>query len=174
MTLTLAGTTGAALAVGEPFSPRPEDRRQRTSLTERDVVPIAASPVQAVDYAGLRRTAALEWANDVIEPLRALPAGWDSFGASILDDKAAELGIGAFVALVLLDVAPPQVFATPDGGLSFEWHRPDVDFVISLPPPDQDPPSAYFRRSDQEWEASDFLRVPDPRLDIALSAIAQD
>jgi hypothetical protein len=115
----------------------------------------------------------LEWGYEVIAPLRALPGSWDSYRAAPLNDAVADLGTNVFASLALLDVTPPQVFPTADGGLSLEWHRPDLDFVISLSPPWDEPPTAYFRTADQEWEASDIFRVPDPRFDVALSALRE-
>jgi hypothetical protein len=148
-------------------------RRQRTSITEGDVVPVATGTDFTVDLGELRQRAALEWAADVMEPLRSLPPNWDSYGAEPMNTSVAGLGISLLAALALIDVAPPQAFPTADGGLSLEWHRANLDFVISLSPPDEEPPSAYFRTPSVQWEVDDILRAPDPRIDAALSALKE-
>lgn len=148
-------------------------RGQRTSITGGDVVPVATSPGFAFDFEELRQRAALEWAAVVMEPLRGLPPNWDSYGAEPMNPSVVGLGTSLLAALALVKVAPPQAFATADGGLSLEWHRPDLDFVISLSPPDEELPGAYFRTPAEQWEVTDFLRVPDPRLGSALSALRE-
>jgi len=148
-------------------------RRQHTSITESELVPIATSPAPPIDYQELRKRAALDWASNVIEPLRALPPNWDSYGADPVDGAVARLGIRLLAGLALERVSPPQAFPTADGGLSLEWHRPDLDFVISIARPDDEPPSAYFRAAAEEWEVNDILRVPDPRIGTVLSLLME-
>ena len=65
----------------------------------------------------------------------------------------------------------PQASPSPDGGVAIEWHRDDIDFIISIGPRDE-PPSAYFSGIGEEWEIDD-LRGPIPNglVDKAFAAL---
>ena len=121
-------------------------------MSDIDVRPIqnAVTSSFAEQYEEL---AAQQWARSVVEPLQNLRQNWDSYGAIPIDRSMAEIGVGALTWIALAGVPLPQTFPTADGGLSLEWHRPDLDFVIFLTPPNgNDPPSAYFRSASTEWE----------------------
>ena len=87
-----------------------------------------------------------------------------------------------FAGMAELGLVPPEVPSplnlfmnipwTADGGLSFEWHRHDLDFVVSVAPPGEEPPSAYFRAPGEEWEIED-LRGDDVRLMLAFEALGE-
>jgi hypothetical protein len=140
-------------------------------MSDEDVRPVS----EAVPSSFANRDeehAAERWARSVVEPFRDLRQNWDSYGGYPLSSVTAEIGVGALTWIAMAGVPLPQTFPTGAGGLSVEWHRPDLDFVISLTPPDgDDPPSAYFRYANDEWEIDD-LRVPDDRLGAAMAALA--
>jgi hypothetical protein len=140
-------------------------------MSDDDVRPIENFVVSSLadEY---EEFAAQQWARSVIEPFANLRHNWDSYGAYPLDPDAAEIGVGVLAWIARAGVPLPQTFPTADGGLSLEWHRPSLDFVISLTPPDgKEPPSAYFRSATEEWEQDD-LRVLDGRLDAAMAVLA--
>jgi hypothetical protein len=141
-------------------------------MSDEDVRPVVVNATRSSLFDPFdRERAATRWALSVVEPLRELPVNWDSYGGFPVDDDAAEIGVSILTWIAMAALPLPQTFPTADGGLSVEWHRPDVDLVISLTAPDEDPPSAYYRSGDEEWEIED-LRVPDGRLDAALAALA--
>lgn len=144
----------------------------RRMMSDEDVWFVAedAAPSSFVDPLHWEH-AATRWARSVVEPFRELRMNWDSYGGSPVDTAAAEIGVRVLTWIAMAELPLPQTFPTADGGLSVEWHGPELDFVISLTPPTGEPPSAYYRTSGEEWEIED-LRVPDGRLDAALSALA--
>lgn len=146
-------------------------RMDRRMMSDEDVWPLPeAVPSSFADRDGER--AAERWARSVVEPFRDLRQNWDSYGGHPVSSATAEIGVGALTWIAMAGVPLPQTFPTASGGLSVEWHRPDLDFVISLTPADGgEPPSAYFRSANDEWEIDD-LRVPDGRLDAAMAALA--
>lgn len=144
----------------------------RTSLSEVDVRPVNPVSLESRFQAKAQesRARALDWARESIEPLRQLPGNWDSYGALPVHDVAAEITIGIAAGLAFAAVPSPQVFPTADGGLSLEWHRPNFDFVITVPPPEDGQPSAYLFSPDDEWTIPD-LQTPDPRFASAIAAL---
>jgi hypothetical protein len=153
--------------VGQSWPGSPGDS---TSITEGEVVPVPTG-LEPVDLDHPRTRAAFSWAQAVIDPIRLLPPGWDSHSAAPLDSWVGRFGIGLLATLAIQRVNPPQVFPTADGGLSLEWHRPDIDLVIYLSPPTEEPSSAFLRWNGSEWEVPDLFGAPDPRVNEVLSAL---
>ena len=76
------------------------------------------------------------WLSEACERLRSLKqlrAGWDSHGGEAPDPKVIE---GAVALLTKLDdvadflFSKPYVYATPAGGVQFEWESPGQYFEI--------------------------------------------
>jgi hypothetical protein len=146
-------------------------RMDRRMMSDEDVWPVSDTSLSSFADSD-EEHAAERWARSVVEPFRDLRQNWDSYGGYPVSSATAEIGVGVLTWIALLGVSLPQTFPTSDGGLSIEWHRPDLDFVISLPPPDVGvPPTAYFRLGHDESEMDD-LRVPDGRLEAAMAALA--
>ena len=144
-------------------------RMNRRMMSDDDVLSVS----QAVSSSFADNESDAErWARSIVEPLRDLRQNWDSYGGNPVSSATAEIGVAALRWIAVARIPLPQTFPTADGGLSIEWHRSDLDLVISLTPPDGDePPSAYFRSASDEWEIDD-LRVSDGRLDAAMAALA--
>jgi hypothetical protein len=149
------------------------------AISDFDVLPVDTStgyvPVPVADEARV-----LQWATRKLAPFHDIQEGWDSYGARPVNAEAAEIGAKIVAALILrvealgLRAVPPlQAFPTADGGLSLEWHQQDLDFVISVAPPGDEPPSAYFRSSTDEWEVEDLLVAHGDRFDEALLGLSQ-
>ncbi len=145
-------------------------RPGRTSISEGVVRTVSEPATATVDFDSLRTQAAVSWASMVIDPLLSLPANWDSYGSAPLDGTVAKFGKGLLAGLAVQGVASPQAFPTADGGLSLEWHRPELDFVISISPPGEEPSTAYFRSSTDEWEIDN---IHDPRIGAVLAALKE-
>lgn len=158
------------LSTGRAANPWSGGGRQRVAMSEDDIRPVSAPLEVDIEYLMDTRRAARTWATLAIEPLRNLTPNWDSYGSLPLDPFVADLGIQLLVDLAMAEVPAPQTFPTPDGGLSLEWHRPELDFVISLAPPGEEPPSAFFRARDEEWEIAD-LTESDGRFNAAIAAL---
>lgn len=152
--------------------PSLEFRRGRTSISEGDVRPVTEATTQPIEFEELERQAAMDWASKVIDPLLSLRANWDSYGAVPLDISVARMGKGLLASLAIQKVASPQAIPTADGGLSLEWHRPELDFVISLAPPHEDPSTAYFRTATEHWEI-DIFGDGSSRIGDALAALME-
>src|SRR4051794_33032094 len=128
--MTVAAPTASSPALRLLSSVGRGFRRERTLITQGDVIRVASPAESVVDVRDqLRQRAALEWAAEVMEPLRSLPPNWDSYGAEPLNSSVVGLGTSLLAALALKEVDPPETFPTADGGLSLEWHRVDLDFV---------------------------------------------
>lgn len=99
---------------------------------------------------------ASSWVAAHLEPLRSLPPNWDSYGAVPVERRASDTAQRLVTQLLLQDVTPPQFFPTPDGGLSIEWHEPEGEFSIAIPPGAKDvgAASVYFvdEAAGIEWE----------------------
>jgi hypothetical protein len=114
---------------------------------------------------------AREWARSVVDAFRNLPEGWDSYGAMAVDPTAADLAEQLLAELRRIPgLAIPQAAPSPDGGVSIEWHRTNIDLVISVGPGDE-PPSAYIANAGQEWEIPDLRGPSDGRFEAALDAL---
>jgi hypothetical protein len=149
------------------LTPIPDPVPYGARMTDVEVRPVAQPTTY--DFADDRDEfdAALRWAHRVIDPFRDLPPNWDSYGGSPIDNDAAEYAGRLLAAIVVARVRPPQAAPTSDGGVSFEWHRQDVDFVITISP--DEPSTASFRSGPHAWEIDDFT---DPRFSDALSALS--
>jgi hypothetical protein len=96
---------------------------------------------------------------------------WDSYGGLPSDDGAVEIAIGIVAGLAISKVATPSIIPTADGGISLEWHDPNRDFVITVPPLGEGDPSAYFwNAAGEEWTISSLM-VLDPRFSKAVSGL---
>jgi hypothetical protein len=145
-------------------------RMDRRMMSDEDVMPVSEGISSFSDRDEER--AAERWARSVVDPFRDLRENWDSYGGLPVSRATADIGVAALTWIALAGLPLPQTFPTAAGGMSIEWHRSDLDFVISLTPREGgEPPSAYFRSGNNEWEMDD-LRVPDGRLDAAMSALA--
>lgn len=114
---------------------------------------------------------AREWARSIVDSFRDLQEGWDSYGAMAVDPTAADLAEQLLAGMRRIrGLAMPQAAPSPDGGVSIEWHRTNLDLVISIGPRDE-PPSAYFAGAGQEWEIDDLRQLSDGRFEAALDAL---
>lgn len=156
--------------------------RGRVTISEDEVRPPVSAPAELEAGGGVidlfewerQRDAernAREWARSIVDPFRHLPEGWNSYGAMAVDPNAADLAEQLLAAMLLRPgLARPQAAPSADGGVSIEWHRPNLDLVVSIGPGDE-PPSAYFSDAGQEWEIDDLRDVSDGRFDAALDAL---
>ncbi|MGO9179750.1 MAG: hypothetical protein ACLQHS_10895 [Candidatus Limnocylindrales bacterium] len=130
----------------------------------------AAGPVAA----GVRSPeAVIEWVQLNIESMRSLAPGWDSYGARAIDPAALEFAERLIVPLLLEQLQAPALVPTANGGLALEWHRPNLELVIEIPPSsDPEQESTAFFTDDargEEWE--DRLVLAGSRLDAALGRL---
>jgi hypothetical protein len=136
------------------------------SMSDADVRPV--SPPTSYDLASDNgEAAALRWAHRVVDQFQYLPPNWDSYGGVAVDEETADFAARLLAFLVIERVSPPQAFPTSDGGVSFEWHWPHLDSVMSVSPPG-DRFSAFFKSEADQWEIDD---LGDPRLWEAISAL---
>ena len=93
-----------------------------------------------------------------------LPVNWDSYGAKKVDQRTLEDAFAVLAHLMEGQSILPQISASVDGGVEFEWHAPGIGLEIEI----RDTPMvhAYFYDDDRpndEWE-DDVLWRDDDRL----------
>lgn len=150
------------------FTPAPDPVPYGARMSDADVRPVSQPTTYDLANEPVEAAIALRWAHGMIDPFRDLQSNWDSYGGVPINDEAADFATRLLAALVVDRVPPPQAAPTSDGGLSFEWHRPNLDFVISISPPDE-PSTAFFRSGADQWEIDD---LSDPRFSDAISALS--
>ncbi len=177
MTLATRGLDDLDFGSGSRIQPR-----DRVTISEDDVRrPTSAPPdlnapgrvIEMFEWERQRiaEINAREWARSIVDAFRNLQEGWDSYGAMTVDSTAADLAEQLLAEMRRIPgLAIPQAAPSPDGGVSIEWHRTNLDLVISIGPGDE-PPSAYFADAGQEWEIDDLREVTDGRFDAALDAL---
>lgn len=115
---------------------------------------------------------ALARVGDILRPLMALPANWDSYGGRALTRRGAEYAYQLVVPLIVQGVPAPSFVPMSEGGVSLEWHLPSAHLVIQIPAePDIEPPSVFFRDPSGQWEAD--LAESIPRVSGALARFMQ-
>jgi hypothetical protein len=85
-------------------------------------------------------------AKNTIEDLRALKPGWDSYGGVPITETALKMG-QRFLDFFESIGSKPQIFPSPDGGVSFEWDDPKTGIEIS---PEGE--ISFFKLSNDEKE----------------------
>lgn len=169
MTLATRGLDG--LDFGSPSRIQPQGR---ITISESDVRHPDTEPLSVFEWIERERaaqTSAREWARSVVDPIRVLPEGWDSHGAMAIDPAAADLAVQLLAALRRIPgLATPQAAPSRDGGVSLEWHRTNLDLVVSIGP-GHEPPSAYFLARGREWEIPDLREPSDGRFEAALDSL---
>lgn len=66
-----------------------------------------------------------------------LPSNWDSYDALPVPQRTLEHALQVIAQLMDIDTLPPQVGATVDGGVEFEWHRNGMDLEVQILAPFQ-------------------------------------
>jgi hypothetical protein len=66
--------------------------------------------------------------------LLQLGQAWDSYGAAPIDPRAARTVLQLLAVTMRPDTPAPTVMPTVRGGLQLEWHQPDVDLEVEVPP----------------------------------------
>lgn len=86
--------------------------------------------------------------------LASLPRGWDSYGASPIDERVSLLALHFLVAVLEQGLPRPFVVPTTHGGISIEWHRASRELIVGIEP-GRPQPSAFFAddAAGLEWEA---------------------
>lgn len=97
-----------------------------------------------------------DWLTGVVTDLNRvanLPPNWDSYGALAVGQRTLEHALHVVVALMDVGVPVPQVGATVEGGVEFEWHSDSRDLEIQVEGPLQ-VRAYYFDAEDaaEEWE----------------------
>lgn len=76
------------------------------------------------------------WFNDhlnlELNPLFALPSGWDGYTADEVTIEAVREMVGVLFVAVGKTTVPPQFFPLSDGGLQAEWHIDGNDIEIEV------------------------------------------
>jgi hypothetical protein len=90
-------------------------------LTSRDT---GQARPRSGEFIILVRQDAPEWLldslNDIVR-LRALPAGWDSYGSPSLSDAVARSAMTLLGLIARARVPRPDIVPTNAGGIAFEW-----------------------------------------------------
>ena len=97
-----------------------------------------------------------EWrvqAEQELNRVANLPVNWDSYGAKKVDQRTLEGATEVLVHLMEGQSVLPQISASVDGGVEFEWHASGIGLEIEV----RDPSivHAYFyddARPTDEWE----------------------
>jgi hypothetical protein len=77
------------------------------------------------------------WFKPTVERLKhllQLREDWDSYGAAPVDPRAARKALQLLALTTSLATPAPAVVPTVRGGLQLEWHQPDVDLEVEVPP----------------------------------------
>ena len=93
-----------------------------------------------------------------------MPVNWDSYGAKKVDQQTLEGAIEVLFHLMEGQSVLPQISASVDGGVEFEWHAPGIGLEIEVRASSM--VHAYFYDDDRpidEWE-DDVLWRDDVRL----------
>lgn len=112
----LFGSGSQALLTGH----RPVDRRQLAVVRYDD----AGNPSPLPPWAS--------HAQQELQRLVDLPAGWDGRRAKCITQAAVEAVVRALEASMVEHIPFPQYFPLPDGGLQAEWHAADHDVEIEV------------------------------------------
>ena len=67
-----------------------------------------------------------------ITELRSLLPGWDSYGAAIVNHKAAVNAVRLFGQIMYDETPAPQVVPTNAGKIQLEWHVHGIDLEIEI------------------------------------------
>lgn len=108
-----------------------------------------------------------EWLAQAAQELNQvanLPVNWDSYGAKNVDQRTLEGATEVLLHLMERQSVLPQISASVDGGVEFEWHAPGIGLEIEVRGPSM--VHAYFYDDDRpidEWE-DDVLWRDDVRL----------
>jgi hypothetical protein len=106
----------------------------------------AKAPQREVEYlisaSGIRTpqqpmevTISPAWLGTVKQRLKSflsLPANWDTYGGLPADPRLVQVAENLVEWFAVDGVPAPDVFASSDGGIQFEWHIRGVDTAISL------------------------------------------
>lgn len=82
-----------------------------------------------------------------------LQADWDSYGALTVSQPTLEVAFAVLAEIMKGHSTLPQIGASVEGGVEFEWHQPGVGLEIGVRAPTMI--HAYFYDDDQpdeEWE----------------------
>jgi len=102
-----------------------------------------------------------------IEHLLTLEENWDSYGAAPIRRDLAEEALATLLEIAPPGTPAPQVFATPRGGLQFEWHL--ERFYLEVEPKGDGVFGLLFEQDDETiCEAEDVTDVADIRQMMAL------
>src|SRR6266540_746650 len=94
----------------------------------------AATPPQLVGFEQQEIPRA-EWLDGVVPrlvELMRLPRNWDSYGGVAVTRVNAARGLWYLTRFLEVESTAPWVVPLSDGGVQFEWHRPDVDLEITF------------------------------------------
>lgn len=133
---------------------------------------------QAARAAEAQHQAYVSAARKALAPFLALEYDWDSYRGWPVAYEVAGAGERLLVELAKSGRPAPWLCPTSSGGLSLEWHGPDIELTISLDPAEKptDPPKAsiYFcdKGADEEWELPDLSSALD-RLPAAFARLAE-
>ena len=87
----------------------------------------------------------LEATDASLRELLALPANWDSYGASSIHTESVMAAADLLRAIMRDDSPAPNVVPTPRGFIQLEWHRDGLDLEIEVRSPGKY--SAHFQHS---------------------------
>lgn len=87
-----------------------------------------------------------------LEKILQLPEGWDSYGASRVQENVANSALHLLESTAGDNAPAPIVVPTSDGGVQFEWHVRGLDIELAVPP--HEAPELFFRdrSSGTEWD----------------------
>ena len=122
-----------------------------------------------------RQRTVTEWVTSYLDPVRALPPNWDSYGGRPITAEALNAAEHLATGLLMAGHPWPAFVPRADGGISLVWDRPEVEFAIELPagPDPLSDASAFFAddAAGEEWE--DRFDLADPRVGTALQRLVQ-
>ena len=71
------------------------------------------------------------WRNKLQE-LSQLEKNWDSYGADTITTIAIDVATIILETLEAMSFPIPWIIPTADGGISFEWHKANAEFSLSI------------------------------------------
>ncbi len=86
-------------------------------------------------YDARRTPQRTQWVDDLLvqlSPLLQLRPGWDGDQARVTTEAAVDALIVVLSEVMDDELAQPDLFPLPDGGLQAEWHVADVDLEIEV------------------------------------------
>jgi hypothetical protein len=86
---------------------------------------------------------------DQLQELSHLPPNWDSYGGQPVKARSLRKALVVLSMVMGENSEPPWIVPLPDGGIQFEWHRPELELEITINGEDA---SLVVADDDEYWE----------------------